>query len=102
MEKRADLYGVVKEWDMDRFGGVREKWRQVQVVANGEYVINHLEGSHNSNIKFDIVIHEDELKVIVLAGTKTYEIYGDFYGMNPMRYFVMKNDGRYTLKKCII
>ena len=84
---------------MDRFGGVREKWRQVQVIANGEYEINHLKGSHNSNIKFDIVIHEDELEVIVLAGTKTYEIYGDFYGLNPMRYFEMKSDGRYALKK---
>ena len=41
-KKRMDFYGVVVEWDKERFPEKEDKWVQVQVVGNGEYVTNEL------------------------------------------------------------
>ena len=43
---------------------------QVQVITNGDYVINPLEGHNTPHIIFYLVIHQDEVEVIVLAGAK--------------------------------
>ena len=46
-ERRVDFYGVVREWDTEQFGVERDEWVQVQVITNGDYVINPFEGHNN-------------------------------------------------------
>ena len=98
ISKKADFYGVVVDWDADAFPNKDKDWIQIQIVANGDYYINPLEGHNNPNIVFDLVIDPQEVEVIVPKGALTYEVYGDDYGKNPMRFFKANSEGFYTVK----
>ena len=72
---------------------------QVQVVGNGEYVTNELECNDSPNFLFDLVIVNTELEVIVPASCKTYEVFADYYGKNPMRWFSYSDEGCYVVRE---
>ena len=86
-KKKADFYGVVVEWDKERFPDKDKNWVQIKVIGNGEYVTNALELNVSPNFVFDLVIINTELEVIVPAGCKSYEVFADNYGKNPLRWF---------------
>ena len=48
---------------------------------------------------FDLVIINTELEVIVPAGCKTYEVFSDNYGRNPLRWFTYNDDGNYVIRE---
>ena len=99
LSKKADFYGVIVPWDEDRFPNKEEDWVQVSVIANGEYVINHLEKIDSPNFLFELVIKNTELEVVVPAGSKSFEVFGDNYGLNPLRWFRCNQNGFYSVRK---
>ena len=76
----------------------KKEWVQVQAITNGDYYINLDEGHNNPNIIFDFIIDPKELEVIVPLGCKTYEVFGDDYGKNPMRWFKCDGMGFYLVR----
>ena len=88
---------MVKELDLERFPHKKENWVQIEVICNGDYVINRLQGHDNPNLVFDLTIHCSELELVAPAEMKSYEVFADDYGLNPMRWFSY-HDGYYKIK----
>ena len=53
----------------------------------------------NLHITYDVIIDPCELEIMVPSGTKSYELIGDDYGLNPMRWFQMDEVGYHSLAK---
>ena len=98
IEQKCFFYAAVMEQDLERFPNKEKNWVQIKAVANGDYVVNWLEGHNNPNFVFDVIIHCQELEIIALPGTKDYEVFADDYGKNPMRWFKMNSEGEWFVR----
>ena len=76
----------------------KKDWVQVDVVANGDYQKNELDGDDAKNIIYEIIIHCDQLEIIVPVGQKSFEVMGDDYGRCPLRWFEYDEVGFWSIK----
>ena len=76
----------------------KKNWVQVEILGNGDYTVSPIKGHDNPNILFDLILHAAHIEVILAAGQNKYEVFGDDYGLNPLRWFTVDSNGRYKIK----
>ena len=97
--KKIVFYGATVDWDEERFGVYKKNYVQVKINGNGDYVVNEIDNTDAKNIIFEIIVDRDEVEVILNSGQKSYEVFGDDYGLNPMRWFETNENGVHSLKE---